>query len=67
VRLDHVAVEVGDLDGEAARLRRHGVRFQGPVRPDEVPAPVEVNGRRHLWTVPESAGGLRLQLTESAG
>jgi catechol 2,3-dioxygenase-like lactoylglutathione lyase family enzyme len=66
VRLDHVAVEVADHDAEAARLRGHGGRFQGPVRPDEVPAPVEVNGRRHLWTIPSTAGGFRLQLSEPA-
>jgi catechol 2,3-dioxygenase-like lactoylglutathione lyase family enzyme len=64
VRLDHVAVEVDDLEAEAGRLGGHGVRFQGPLRPDEVSAPVEMRGRRHLWTKPETAGGFMLQLTE---
>jgi catechol 2,3-dioxygenase-like lactoylglutathione lyase family enzyme len=64
VRIDHVAVEVDDLEGEAERLRSNGVRFQGPRTPEEVQEPVELRGRRHLWTVPESSGGFMLQLTE---
>jgi len=64
VRLDHVAVEVDDLDAEAGRLSGHGVRFQGPRLPDEVDGPLEMRGRRHLWTKPETAGGWMLQLTE---
>jgi catechol 2,3-dioxygenase-like lactoylglutathione lyase family enzyme len=65
VRLDHFAVEVDDLDAEAERLRGHGVRFRGPLTPEQVQAPVEMRGRRHLWTVPETAGGFLLQLTEA--
>jgi catechol 2,3-dioxygenase-like lactoylglutathione lyase family enzyme len=65
VRLDHVAVEVDDLDATAARLREQGVRFQEPVRPVEVTEPVVMRGRRHLWTVPETSGGFMLQLTEA--
>ena len=64
-RIDHVAVEVEDLEAQADRLAAHGVRFQGPVRPDEVTEPVEMRGRRHLWTVPDTAGGFMLQLTEA--
>ena len=66
VRIDHVAVEVDDLDAEAERLRGHGVRFQGPVKPDAVDEPVEMRGRRHLWTSPATAGGFIMQLTERA-
>ena len=66
VSLDHVAVEVDDLDAEAERLSGHGVRFQGPRLPDEVGSPLEMRGRRHLWTKPETAGGWMLQLTERA-
>jgi methylmalonyl-CoA/ethylmalonyl-CoA epimerase len=66
VRIDHVAVEVDDLDAEAERLKEHGVRFQGPSRPDGVDEPVEMRGRRHLWTDPETASGIRFQLTERA-
>jgi len=64
VRIDHVAVEVDDLEAEAGRLGGHGVRFQGPRLPDEVEAPIELRGRRHLWTKPETAGGFLLQLVE---
>jgi methylmalonyl-CoA/ethylmalonyl-CoA epimerase len=64
VRLDHFAVEVDDLEGEAERLAGHGVRFQGPRLPDEVGEPVQMRGRRHLWTIPQSAGGYIVQLTE---
>ena len=63
-RVDHIAVEVDDLDAEAARLREHGVRFQGPLKPDEVAEPVQMRGRRHLWTVPATSGGFMLQLIE---
>ena len=65
VRLDHIAVEVDDLEADAERLRGHGVRFQGPRVPDEVHAPLEMRGRRHLWTKPETAGGFMIQLTEA--
>lgn len=64
VRIDHVAVEVDDLEGVAGRLGGHGVRFQGPLRPDEVDSPVEMRGRRHLWTQAGTSGGFMLQLTE---
>jgi catechol 2,3-dioxygenase-like lactoylglutathione lyase family enzyme len=64
VRIDHVAVEVDDLEADAERLSANGVRFQGPVGGEEVQAPVEMRGRRHLWTVPETAGGFMLQLIE---
>ncbi len=66
-RIDHVAVEVDDLDAEAARLAAHGVEFQGPLDPALVDAPIELRGRRHLWTRPETSGGFRLQLVERAG
>ena len=64
VRIDHVAVEVDDLEAEAERLRGHGVRFQGPLKPDEVTEPLQLRERLHLWTKPETAGGWMLQLTE---
>ena len=67
VSLDHVAVEVDDLDAEQTRLFHHGVRFQGPRLPDELDAPLDMRGRRHLWTKPETAGGWMLQLTERSG
>jgi methylmalonyl-CoA/ethylmalonyl-CoA epimerase len=67
VRLDHVAVEVDDLEGEAERMGEHGVRFQGPLSPEPVEAPVDMRGRRHLWTIPATAGGFMLQMTERDG
>jgi hypothetical protein len=42
----------------------HGVRFTGPLSPAEREAPVEMRGRRHLWTVPATSSGFRLQMTE---
>jgi catechol 2,3-dioxygenase-like lactoylglutathione lyase family enzyme len=65
VRIDHIAVQVDDLGAEAERLGTQGVRFQGPRDPDEVREPVEMRGRRHLWTQPETAGGFMMQLTEA--
>ena len=65
-RIDHIAVEVDDLDAEAARLREHGVEFQAPLDPAPVSAPIELRGRRHLWTRPETSGGFMLQLVEAA-
>jgi catechol 2,3-dioxygenase-like lactoylglutathione lyase family enzyme len=64
-RIDHIAVEVDDLGATAQRLRARGVRFQEPVRTAEVHQPVEMRGRRHLWTVPQTSGGIMWQLTEA--
>jgi lactoylglutathione lyase len=66
VSLDHVAVVVDDLEAEADRLRAKGLRFQGPLKPDELQEPFPLRGRRHLWTKPESGGGFMLQMTEAA-
>ena len=54
-RIDHVAVLVDDLDAEMARLAAEGVTFQGPAKPDRIDAPVELRGRRHLWTQPATS------------
>lgn len=62
--VDHIAVTVDDIDAEYERLSAQGVRFTGPMLPDEVDAPVELRGARHLWTVPETSGGYRLQLIQ---
>jgi catechol 2,3-dioxygenase-like lactoylglutathione lyase family enzyme len=64
-RIDHIAVEVDDLDAEVARLSQHGVEFQGPLDPAPVDAPIELRGRRHLWTRPDTSGGLMIQLIEA--
>src|SRR3954449_7476014 len=65
-RIDHIAVEVDDLDAEVERLKTHGVEFTGPLDPTPVDAPIELRGRRHLWTKPETSGGFMLQLIEAA-
>ena len=64
-RIDHIAVEVDDLDAEVERLGAQGMRFQGPLDPAPVDTPVELRGRRHLWTKPETSGGFMLQLIEA--
>lgn len=63
--LDHFAVQVDDLDADAARLREHGVRFTGPRRPDQVAEAVDMRGLRHLWTDPATSFGFRMQMTET--
>jgi catechol 2,3-dioxygenase-like lactoylglutathione lyase family enzyme len=65
-RIDHIAVEVDDLDAEAERLAGHGVEFQGPLDPTPIDTPVDLRGRRHLWTRPETCGGFMMQLIEAA-
>jgi catechol 2,3-dioxygenase-like lactoylglutathione lyase family enzyme len=63
-RLDHVAYRVSDLDAVAAQLRAGGARFSGPDRREVISSPVELGGARYLWTLPETTGGLAVQLTE---
>src|SRR3954454_7508374 len=65
-RIDHIAVEVDDLDAEAARLAGHGVRFQGPLDPTPIEVPIDLRGRRHLWTKPETSGVFLIQLIDSS-
>src|SRR3954462_11803 len=66
-RIDHIAVEVEDLDREVERLGAQGVQFQGPLDPTPIDTPIELRGRRHLWTRPETSGGFMLQLIEAQG
>src|SRR3954454_2118003 len=65
-RIDHIAVEVDDLDAEVERLSAHGVEFQGPLDPAPVDTPIELRGKRHLWTRAETSGGVMFQLIEAA-
>jgi catechol 2,3-dioxygenase-like lactoylglutathione lyase family enzyme len=65
-RIDHIAVEVDDLDAEVERLSQYGVEFSGPLDPAPVDAPIELRGKRHLWTRPETSGGVMFQLIEAA-
>ncbi len=62
--LDHIAVQVDDLDAEQERLSALGVRFTGPTTAEPIDAPVELRGSRHLWTDPATSGGYRLQLVQ---
>lgn len=54
-RIDHVAVEVDDLDAAAAELRAHGVGFT-------TEEPVAVRDIRTLWTRKETSGGVMWQI-----
>jgi len=63
-RLDHIAFRVSGLDELIATLRAGGARFCTPDRSREIDEPLEVGTNRQLWTVPESTGGLALQLNE---
>jgi methylmalonyl-CoA/ethylmalonyl-CoA epimerase len=63
-RVDHIAVQVDDIDAERERLDAQGVRFTGPGGPGHVGAPIELRGSRHLWTDPATSGGYRLQLIQ---
>jgi len=63
-RLDHVALRVADLDALAAALRAAGARFVTPDRRRELSAPLELGGWRNLWTLPDTTGGLALQLIQ---
>ena len=65
-RIDHIAVEVDDLDAEVERLSAQGVEFSGPLDPAPVDEPIELRGKRHLWTRPETSGGVMFQLIEAA-
>lgn len=67
VVLDHVAYRVDDIDAVAESLRKRGVRFSGPDQRAEVDTPFELPGALHLWTLPESSGGVCLQLVEPFG
>jgi methylmalonyl-CoA/ethylmalonyl-CoA epimerase len=63
-RLDHVAYRVDDLAATSSTLRSAGARFCTPDRRQEISEPLDIGGARVLWTIPESTGGLALQLIE---
>jgi catechol 2,3-dioxygenase-like lactoylglutathione lyase family enzyme len=63
-RLDHVAFRLQGLDALLASLRASGARFCTPDRREELAEPIEVGPNRQIWSVPESTGGLALQLNE---
>ncbi len=60
--LDHFAVTVDDVEAQMQRLAAAGVEFTGPATTDRIDAPIELRGKRHVWTVPETSGGYRIQI-----
>ena len=67
MRFDHVGILVDDLE-TAVAFARDVLHLGEPdeIRADEHGLTVEMRGRRHLWTKPETAGGWMLQLTEKS-
>jgi len=63
-RLDHIAFRVEGLDALGAMLRAAGARFTGPDRREEITEPISLGPARHLWTMPDTTGGVALQLIE---
>jgi catechol 2,3-dioxygenase-like lactoylglutathione lyase family enzyme len=62
--LDHVAYRVADLLALAGKLSGEGVRFSGPDLREPLTEPVDLGGTLHLWTVPDTCGGLSIQLLQ---
>jgi catechol 2,3-dioxygenase-like lactoylglutathione lyase family enzyme len=63
-RIDHVAFRVDDLATLATTLRASGVRFCTPDRVEDLDEPISTGPSRALWTRPETAAGVALQLIE---
>jgi catechol 2,3-dioxygenase-like lactoylglutathione lyase family enzyme len=62
--IDHVAFRVADLGALAATLRATGVVFCTPDRLEDLEEPISTGPARALWTRPETAAGVALQLIE---
>ena len=58
-RIEHIAVEVDDLDGTIEEMRSKGVDFTS--------APSTVGPYTSVWTRPESSDGYQLQLMQRTG
>lgn len=56
-RIEHIAVEVGDLQTILAGLAALGVRTNAPE-------PLRVGDSLSVWTVPDSTGGVSYQLIQ---
>jgi catechol 2,3-dioxygenase-like lactoylglutathione lyase family enzyme len=63
-KLDHLAQAVDDIEAEMSSLRTFGAHFSGPDLRGEVDEPFDLGNARHVWTLPETTGGLGLQLIE---
>lgn len=56
--IEHVAFAVDDLEGEAERMREHGVRFAASaVGGKESDEPLELAGTRSFFSLPEKPAG----------
>ena len=64
-RLDHVAFRVEDIDAAVATLAARGASFSGPDRAGELAGWIDTGPARHAWTLPDSTGGLPLQLIQA--
>lgn len=56
-RIDHIAIEVSDLDRARETLDKSGVRPRGPT--------VQAERYRTFWTVPETSHGVSYQFVET--
>ncbi len=56
-RIEHIAVEVGNLEAALAPLAALGVRTTAKE-------PRRIGDSRHMWTVADSTGGVSYQLIE---
>jgi methylmalonyl-CoA/ethylmalonyl-CoA epimerase len=62
-RIEHVALRVDDLNDEAQRLSRLGVRMRGSADPRaETAEPAKVGDTLNLWTDPDTSDGVSYQL-----
>ena len=59
--LHHISLRVPDLTATVERLRRDGVRLVSPE------IKVGAGGHRYVFVHPSSAGGVLLELVETAG
>jgi catechol 2,3-dioxygenase-like lactoylglutathione lyase family enzyme len=62
--IDHIAYVVADIGVAMGVLRGSGVRFSGPDLRGEINEPVVLGRVRHIWTRPETSGGICIQLLE---
>jgi catechol 2,3-dioxygenase-like lactoylglutathione lyase family enzyme len=63
--IEHVAIAVDDIEGDADRLREHGVRFAatGSLL-EETDVPLELPGTKSLFSFRDSSIGIVWQLIE---
>ncbi len=57
-RVEHIAIEVDDLDRTIAELGAKGIEFSGP------PSHLAATGSTSVWTKPETSDDYMLQFTQ---